>query len=364
MNPKFYAVGGFIRDMLLDRKSNDKDYVVVGATPEWMLANGYKQVGADFPVFLDKDGVEYALARTERKSGKGYHGFVTSHDTSVTLEDDLRRRDLTINAMAMTMELDDENNLVDPFDGKTDCYNKILRHVSEAFREDPVRVLRVARFNAQFGASWSIDANTVALAKTMAEAGELNHLTKERIWKEFEKVLHTNNVHLFLIAMKNMGALKIVFPSFDKYFNQLIAILNVVRLKVPTDWKHSPKERFATMMTIFNPATVEKFCEDYRIPLEYKDYAVFHAKLSRKIRMKHFLSPRIVVDMLNELGIYRNNYWMLDGPWVYPHLILLKNAYDRTKDVGFNNLTEEQRNTLKGKDIMTAINELRAKNLE
>ncbi len=197
---KVYLVGGAVRDELLRRPVKDRDYVVTGSSAEEMLSLGYKQVGADFPVFL-KDGEEYALARTERKTGKGYQGFVTEFGPDITLEDDLRRRDLTINAMARDLET---GELIDPFRGLEDLENGILRHVSPAFAEDPLRVLRVARFRARYG--FRIAPMTTELMVGLVDSGELDHLTPERVWLELEKGLSETNPLKFIITLWTIGA--------------------------------------------------------------------------------------------------------------------------------------------------------------
>src|SRR5512145_740814 len=182
---KTYLVGGAVRDKLLGLPHGDRDYVVVGETPESMEAAGYKAVGKDFPVFLHpRTHEEYALARTERKSGRGYKGFTVHAAPEVTLEEDLRRRDLTINAMAKDPE---SGALIDPFRGKEDLEKKILRHVSEAFAEDPVRLLRVARFAARFG--FRVADETMALMRRMVQSGEADYLVPERAWQEFARGL-------------------------------------------------------------------------------------------------------------------------------------------------------------------------------
>src|SRR3954467_2091272 len=184
MRVKIYIVGGAVRDELLGLPVKERDYVVVGATPEDMARQGYKPVGKDFPVFLHpKTHEEYALARTERKSGRGYKGFTVHASPEVTLEEDLKRRDLTINAMARA----GDGTLIDPYGGKRDLEQGILRHVSEAFAEDPVRILRVARFAARFG--FKVAPETMALMRKMVESGETDYLVPERVWQEFAKGL-------------------------------------------------------------------------------------------------------------------------------------------------------------------------------
>jgi tRNA nucleotidyltransferase/poly(A) polymerase len=209
---KIYKVGGCIRDELMGFEPKDVDYVVVGATPEQMIELGYVQVGKDFPVFLHPEtGDEYALARTERKTGAGYGGF-SVETNNVTLEEDLFRRDLTINAMAK----DENGNLIDPYNGKADLENKILRHVSNHFGEDPVRILRIARFSARYG--FDIAPETINLMKDMVACGEFDHLTNERVWKEFEKVLPEPYLNRFFMILEEIGALQKV-PGFSKVEN-------------------------------------------------------------------------------------------------------------------------------------------------
>lgn len=204
---KTYLVGGAVRDSLLGIKPKDHDYLIVGATAtdiQRMLADGFSQVGADFPVFLHPEtGDEYALARVERKSGAGYHGFTVQADEHVTVEEDLARRDLTINSMAM--ELD--GALVDPYGGRADLHNHVLRHTSDAFSEDPLRVLRLARFAARFK-DFTIAPETVRLCIELCKSGELNHLSIERLWVEMEKGFNETSPARFLAVMRALGAIE------------------------------------------------------------------------------------------------------------------------------------------------------------
>lgn len=211
-----YLVGGAVRDHLLGHPYHEKDYVVVGATPEQLLAQGYQPVGKDFPVFLHPETKdEYALARTERKSGQGYHGFEFYTDPAVTLEEDLIRRDLTINAIAM----DAEGQVFDPYHGQDDLNNKILRHVSIAFAEDPLRVLRVARFAARYAQyGFTIADETIALMRQLSESGELEALTPERVWKETSRALLESHADVYFEVLRECGALKVLFPEIDALF--------------------------------------------------------------------------------------------------------------------------------------------------
>ena len=207
-----YVVGGAVRDRLLGVQVNDRDWVVVGATPEQMLQAGFRQVGADFPVFLHpQTGEEYALARTERKSAPGYRGFVVHAAPSVTLEQDLSRRDLTINAMA----LHDDGTLIDPYGGARDLRSRVLRHVSEAFAEDPVRILRVARFAARF-ADFHVAPETLALMRAMVDAGEVHSLVAERVWQELARGLMEATPSRMFELLRACGALRVLLPEVDR----------------------------------------------------------------------------------------------------------------------------------------------------
>lgn len=209
-----FLVGGAVRDTLLGRKVVDKDWVVVGASVEDMLDRGYQQVGSDFPVFLHpQNKQEYALARIERKSGSGYLGFECDASKDVTIEQDLLRRDLTINAIAQDLD----GNLVDPYNGQADLKNKLLRHVSPAFSEDPLRVLRVARFAARYHSDgFSIAAETMQLMKHLCASGEINHLTPERVWKETSRSLLEPHPEVYFETLRACGALDVWFPEIAK----------------------------------------------------------------------------------------------------------------------------------------------------
>lgn len=214
---KTYLVGGAVRDALLGLPAGDRDHVVVGQSPEAMLAAGFKAVGKDFPVFLHPDsGEEYALARTERKSGRGYRGFVVDADPSVSLEDDLGRRDFTINAIARD---ESDGRLVDPYGGVRDIQARVLRHVGPAFVEDPLRVLRAGRFMARFAAhGFQVAPETLALMRRMAESGELSDLVAERVWQELRRALRCARPSAFLRTLHDAGALAVVLPEVDALY--------------------------------------------------------------------------------------------------------------------------------------------------
>ena len=224
---KTYLVGGAVRDALLGVQVVERDWVVVGSTPGEMLDRGFKQVGASFPVFLHpQNGEEYALARTEKKQGHGYHGFNVDFHAGVTLEEDLQRRDLTINAIAR----DEDGRLFDPYGGQRDLEQKILRHVSGAFVEDPLRVIRVARFAARFaGFGFRVHESTLALMREIVQSGELQHLVAERIWREIERAMKTAKPSEFISVLRQCGALEVLLPEVNILFG------------VPQPEKHHPE---------------------------------------------------------------------------------------------------------------------------
>ncbi|EKT60049.1 multifunctional CCA addition/repair protein [Providencia sneebia] len=241
---KTYLVGGAVRDELLGLPVSDKDFLVVGATPEVMLQQGYQQVGKDFPVFLHpKTHEEYALARTERKTGAGYVGFSCYFAPDVTLEDDLLRRDLTINAIAKDLQ----GQLFDPYHGIDDLNNRVLRHVSDAFAEDPLRVLRVARFAARFASlGFQIAPETLTLMRAISESGELSYLTPERIWVETEKALMSDSPQVYFEVLRQCGALAALFPEIDHLFG----------VPAPAKWHPEIDTGIHTIMVLRMAATL------------------------------------------------------------------------------------------------------------
>ena len=238
-----YLVGGAVRDQLLNLPVKDRDWVIVGATPQNLIDLGYQQVGKDFPVFLHPQSKEeYALARTERKSGQGYTGFICDFSAEITLEQDLIRRDLTINAMAQDLQ----GNLYDPYHGADDLRQRILRHVSPAFVEDPLRVLRVARFAARYHhLGFTIAPETLQLMQTLTQQGELQHLTAERVWAETEKALNEKNPEIYFETLRQVGALAVLFPELDALYG------------VPNPVKYHPEiDSFVHTMMVLQQATL------------------------------------------------------------------------------------------------------------
>lgn len=327
-----YLVGGAVRDQLLELPYHEKDYVVVGATPEQLLAQGYQPVGKDFPVFLHPDSKEeYALARTERKSGHGYHGFEFYTDPSVTLEQDLIRRDLTINAIA----LDQNGNIHDPYHGQDDLKNRILRHVSPAFAEDPLRVLRIARFAARYHAlGFSIASETMQLMQQLVESGELNALTPERVWKETSRALMEDHAQVYFEVLRSCGALKVLFPEIDalfgipqrpEYHPEIdCGVHTLMSLQQACRQNYSLDVRFAVLVHDLGKALtpvaelprhimheergvkpVTEICERLRVPSITKQLAISVCKEHLKCHQAFQLKPGTLWRLLQRLDVLR-----------------------------------------------------------
>ena len=325
-----YVVGGAVRDELLGFAVKDKDFVVVGSTPEAMLAAGFKPVGKDFPVFLHpKTHDEYALARTERKTAKGYKGFVVHASPEVTLEEDLARRDLTINAIAK----DDAGKLIDPFNGLADIQAKILRHVSDAFAEDPVRILRAARFAARF-TDFNVAPATMILMRQMVEAGEVDALVSERVWQELAKGLMEEKPSRMFDVLRECGALQRILPELNRLWgvpqpaNHHPEVDTGVHTMLVVDYAASQNFslaiRFSALMHDLGKGTtpaeilpqhigheersfnlVREVCKRIKVPNDCKELAQivakFHGKLYQSLQMK----PSTLLSFLIELDAIR-----------------------------------------------------------
>lgn len=346
-----YLVGGACRDMLMGLEPKDRDYVIVGSTPEQMLSAGFSQVGADFPVFLHPEtGDEYALARREKKTGVGYLGFTSEFGTDVTLEEDLSRRDLTINSIAFQTERDmylnttgedfdcfDENEYVvyDPFGGKQDIHDKILRHTSSAFEEDPVRVLRIARFKARFGKEWDVAPETKELIEKMGNAGVLAELTPERVWKELSRALTEPYPALFFDTLNECNVLEHLFPIIHK----------MKTVEEPIKWHPEGNTYEHTMLvltaarelsddltvlyaalthdfgkTATNPADypkhyghevtgvplVEKFSDELKVPSSLKKYAKMVCRYHMHMHKLNDMKPLTFVRMFDRMRAYHD----------------------------------------------------------
>jgi tRNA nucleotidyltransferase (CCA-adding enzyme) len=294
---KIYLVGGAVRDRLLGLPVEERDWVVVGATPQEMQDRGFRQVGRDFPVFLHPDsGEEYALARTERKTGQGHRGFVVHSDTSVTLEEDLSRRDLTINAMAEAPD----GQLIDPYGGRADLEARILRHVSPAFVEDPLRVLRVARFAARFAhLDFSVAGETLALMRQIAESGELATLSGERIWNEFERALEARSPAVFLHTLAACGAVQQLLPEIA---DVVAASERLCRGAEATD---DTCARFAALASGLSAAAVDTLCDRLHAPRRYGELAALLAALEDQLCRGMSLPPSEQLGVLETADAFR-----------------------------------------------------------
>lgn len=264
-----YLVGGPVRDGLLGIEAQDKDWVVVGVTPEQMLERGYLQVGRDFPVFLHpKTKEEYALARTERKQGQGYQGFVCFTSPEVTLEEDLQRRDFTINAMALSQS----GELIDPYQGQQDLNHRILRHVSSAFSEDPLRILRGARFLARFyHLGFKIADETLQLMTALTQTGELQHLSAERIWKETERALSEPNPEQYLLTLQHCQALTVLMPQLVNTAALNIETLQLIQIRFPKPYLSLC--RWGLLLKPLSEPQIQALCDQLKVPTEYRQFA-------------------------------------------------------------------------------------------
>ena len=327
-----YLVGGAVRDDLLGIADSDRDWVVVGATPQAMLDAGFTPVGKDFPVFLHPaTKEEYALARTERKSGTGYKGFTVFATPDVTLEEDLQRRDLTINAIAR----DADGNLVDPWGGVSDLKNRILRHVSPAFAEDPLRVLRVARFAARFAdQGFTIAGETRTLMQNMSASGELEHLVPERVWREFDKALHSDHAQVFIEVLHECGALAILLPEVDRLFGVPqppqwhpevdTGVHTLMSLRQSCLLSDDLAVRFATLMHDVGKGLTARddwpqhiahehkgiqpiadACQRLRVPTECADLARLGSQYHTHCHQMQVLKPATVLKTLEGLDAFR-----------------------------------------------------------
>lgn len=325
-----YLVGGAVRDRLLGLPVFDRDWVVVGATPEELISLGFEQVGRDFPVFLHpKTKEEYALARTERKSGKGYCGFICDFSKEITLEQDLIRRDLTINAIAM----DEQGNIVDPYHGVDDINQRLLRHVSSAFREDPLRVLRVARFAARYHhLGFTIAQETMDLMKEMISIGEISYLTPERVWKETEKALASENPQIYFQVLEQCGALQVLFP-------ELVLTTNIIyALKKSVNLTHELTVRFGVLCgDLISKDSVEHLCKQIKAPTSFAKIAKIVQQYRKVVSHITVQSASQILELLNGIDVWRHPHHLkqliiaseaFNESATYPQAQYLEHAYN------------------------------------
>ena len=327
-----YLVGGAVRDKLLNRAVKDKDFLVVGATVEKMLDLGFQQVGKDFPVFLHPETKdEYALARTEKKQGQGYTGFSCYFSPDVTIEEDLKRRDLTVNAMAMS----DSGEIIDPYHGKKDLDKRILRHVSNAFIEDPLRVLRVARFAARYHSyGFTIAAETLALMTQLSESGELQSLTAERVWQEMQRSLTEAHPEVFFEVLHQCQALKVLWPELDKLWgipnpalwhpeicsgiHSMMVLQQAVKLSEKTSVRFAalchdlgkgltPNQQWPSHKGHEKSGLplVEKICKQLKVPNDYKQLALKVCEHHLHCHKAFELKASTLLRIFNQLDVWR-----------------------------------------------------------
>ncbi|MCF1488087.1 multifunctional CCA tRNA nucleotidyl transferase/2'3'-cyclic phosphodiesterase/2'nucleotidase/phosphatase [Pseudomonas sp. AA27] len=359
---QIYKVGGAVRDRLLGRPVSDVDWLVVGATVEQMQAQGFRPVGADFPVFLHpKTGEEYALARTERKSGRGYGGFTFHASPEVTLEEDLVRRDLTINAMAE----DEHGVLHDPYHGKADLEQRILRHVSPAFAEDPLRVLRVARFAARYAPlGFHVADDTLKLMRQIAESGELQALTAERSWKEIERALMESEPQVFIEVLLSCGALNELMPELEHGADTLAALHQAARHQQPLP------VRWACLLRGLQPTAIKALNQRFKVPRECQELAVLVGEFAERADEAQALEPTSLLELLQKFDVYRRPQRFEDfiaacemaAPGsAYPQGMYLRGAAEAARAVEVKSLVEKG---LTGKALGDALKDKRLKALE
>lgn len=357
---KKYIVGGFVRDRLLGLQPKDKDYVLVGAKPKditYLESIGYKQVGADFPVFLSPDGDEYALARIERKTGTGYDGF-TVETQGVTLEQDLSRRDFTMNSIAWDPVT---KTHVDPYNGKEDLKNKIIKHTSPAFKEDPLRVLRLARFLCRYS-DFTVHADTDAMVRQMVKDGEINHLTKERVYVEFEKAFTEQKPSVFLKYLKDIGALQVLLPGFSASAKELELIDQIVN----TSSEQYRAEFIWSVILTNSTATNEYVVGGIKLPARMVKFSNFIKKHSESLIKFRKKKPEEMVELFSNMNVKNNGgeeflykvteYFIIRREMDYDLEDLIVKVFDRFTDSPVGDIEEMVKTgKLKSADIRNYV---------
>lgn len=295
-----YLVGGAVRDELLGLEVRERDWLVVGATPAQMLEQGFRQVGRDFPVFLHPNThEEYALARSERKKGHGYLGFEVQAGPGISLEEDLKRRDLTINAMARNTK----GRLIDPYHGQADLEHRLLRHVSDAFVEDPVRLLRIARFAARFAhLGFHIAPETMALLKQMVKSGEVDHLVPERVWQEVAKALETQRPQRFFQVLCECGAMQVVLPELAKVCKEDESLARLARV---ADQTREPKLGLASLCLGLEVEQIQSLCQRLPIPREFQQLALLAKTQIETLRRAEHLEAEAMMQLFETTDALR-----------------------------------------------------------
>lgn len=384
---KIYLVGGAVRDQLLGLPVLERDWVVVGSTPQQMIDKGYQPVGKDFPVFLHpQTKEEYALARTERKIAAGYHGFVFYTSPEITLEDDLMRRDLTVNAIAQ----DESGQLIDPWHGQEDIQNGVLRHVSDAFSEDPVRVLRIARFASRFAKfGFKVAHETYHLMRKMVSVGEVDALVAERVWQEFYKALGHDDPVMFFKVLFRCGALERIMPevhhvlSSENHEADFVEIKSMRALYRSCQLTDNRIVRFSALMFYLNVCPVntdikenhqiliDQFCMRLKVPNDYRNLAKLVARFYYSVASLAYYG-KAYLDVLEGLDVFRRIERLSLFVMACEAIMMqkekpialknLENAYAVASQIDIQNLIQTQH--LKGAEIGKAIYKARLKKIE
>ena len=402
---RMFLVGGFVRDHQMGMMPQDRDYVVTGTTEEEFLkaspfGHTFSKVGAAFPVYIDDTGNEWAMARREKKVGKGYHGFESTSGPEVTIEEDLSRRDLTVNAMAIEIFEDMKTrivNTIDPFNGQEDLKNKVLRHTSDAFAEDPVRVLRLARFRARFGPEWTVAPETVALVSSMAKKGVLNELTAERVWKELSRALMEDHARLFFDTLLECDALHVLFPEVyklktalearrwhpegDAYEHTMLVLTQAVESNFDLETRVAclvhdfgkgltPRDQLPKHYghEVTGVAVAKDFCDRLTVPAKMRDRAMKTTRFHMHMHKLDTLNPKTWVKMFMEMDAFRDPEVVL-LLWAVgvcdengrlgsqdddtSHLMKVRHVFDRVREVKFADVFPNgEKNPAKIKDGM------------
>lgn len=403
---RFFRVGGYVRDHLMGVRSQDVDWVVTGATEEQFLKalpfymQSLTKVGAEFPVYLSDRGEEWALARRERKNGSGYHGFDVEFGPEVTIEEDLSRRDLTMNAMAMEFFDDSKTRVlevIDPFNGQEDIKNKVLRHTSDAFQDDPVRVLRLARFRARLGAEWTVAPETVALVSSMAKRGVLNELTAERVWKELSRALMEDHARLFFDTLLECDALHVLFPEVyrlktalearrwhlegDAYEHTMLVLTQAVESNFDLETRLAclvhdfgkgltPRDQLPKHYghEVSGVKVAQEFCDRLTVPSKMRDRVMKTTRYHMHMHKLDTLNPKTWVNMFMSMDAFRDPEVVLllwavgvcdengrlgseDAPT--EHLMKVRHVFEAVRAVKFADVFPNgEKNTTKIKDGM------------
>jgi len=378
---EIFLVGGAVRDKQLGLPIKEKDWCVVGSSPEELIKAGFKSVGKDFPVFLHpKTKEEYALARVEKKTGPGYHGFTFKTSKNVTLKEDLRRRDLTINAMAM----DKNNKIIDPYNGLNDIQERVLRHVSSAYKEDPVRVLRTAKFAARFHQfGFEIAPETIKLMAEMAANNEIDNLIKDRVWKETEQVLNSSDPHIYFNILEKCNALPRVFPELIE-INKLNKLkndkFNFQSLKSSSKKTNNPAVRFSILLySVAQPYKEEytqekhqtllnKFQQRLPVPSHFIQLATLLIKFHGTFSNIQNLSPKDILILLEKTDAFRRKSRFLNftkacqilnpSEYLETNSSFIKNILDACESLSLGKIIGNESNT---EEIKTKIKESRIK---